>query len=134
MVRKEFTFRGKTMNELLAMDLKEFTKLVNSRARRSLLKGFDNKLMKRIDKALQEKKAGKEPKIIRTHRRDSLVIPKMVGLKFGIYNGKEFKIVEITEKMLGHYLGELSMTRGRLMHGKAGIGATKSSTAITARG
>ena len=58
----------------------------------------------------------------------------MIGLKFGVHNGKEFQIVQITEKMLGHYLGELALTRKRLMHGKAGIGATKSSTAITARG
>jgi small subunit ribosomal protein S19 len=36
--------------------------------------------------------------------------------------------------MLGHYLGEFALTRKKLSHGKAGIGATKSSTAITARG
>ena len=134
MVRKEFTFKGKAMAELQNMDLKEFAKLVNSRARRNLLRGFDKELMKRIEKARKEREGGKEPGIIKTHRRDAVVIPKMVGLKFGIYNGKEFKIVAITEKMLGHYLGELSMTRRRLLHGKAGIGATKSSTAITARG
>ena len=134
MVRKEFTFRGKTMDELLKMDINEFAKLVKSRARRALLRGFDKILMKKIDSALLLKMAGKEPNVIKTHKRNAVVIPKMVGLKFGIYNGKEFKIVEITEKMLGHRFGELAMTRHRLMHGKAGIGATKSSTAITARG
>jgi len=51
-----------------------------------------------------------------------------------IYNGKEFANIEVREKMLGHYLGEFALTRKKLSHGKAGIGATKSSTAITARG
>ena len=45
-----------------------------------------------------------------------------------------FVNVEIKEKMIGNYLGEYVLTRKKLVHGKAGIGATKSSTAITARG
>lgn len=134
MIKKEFTYRGKTMAELLQMDLEEFSKLVNSRQRRSLKKGFDSKVMKKIDKAMELKKEGKQLKPIRTHRRDIVIIPKMVGLLFGIHRGNEFQIVEINEKMLGHYLGEIALTRKRLMHGKAGIGATRSSTAITARG
>ena len=77
---------------------------------------------------------GEKKKPIRTHRRDIIVIPQMVGLRIDVYNGKEFVPVNVTEKMIGHYLGELVMTRKRLIHGKAGIGATRSSTAITARG
>ena len=58
----------------------------------------------------------------------------MIGLKFAVYNGKEFTIFQVGEKMLGHVMGEFVLTRKKLSHGKAGIGATKSSTAITARG
>ena len=58
----------------------------------------------------------------------------MVGARFAIHKGKEYENVEITLKMLGHYLGEFALTRKKLQHGKAGIGATKSSTAVTARG
>ena len=57
----------------------------------------------------------------------------MVGLKFGVYRGNSFEVVDVKNEMLGHYLGEMSLTRKRLIHGKAGIGATKSSTAISAR-
>ncbi|PIN98710.1 MAG: 30S ribosomal protein S19 [Candidatus Diapherotrites archaeon CG10_big_fil_rev_8_21_14_0_10_31_34] len=130
---KIFTFKGKTLEELEKMNLDEFSKLVTSRTRRSLKRNQNKKLDYQIEKALKVKSSGKEPKPIRTHDRDAIVIPKMVGLSFAIYNGKEFEIREIMQEMLGHYLGEMVLTRKRLLHGKAGIGATKSSTAITAR-
>ncbi len=133
MARKEFTFKGKTMKELMEMDLKEFAKLCNARVRRSLLRGFDKKLEKKIKKARELLKQGKKPKPIRTHRRDTIIIPQMVGLSFGIYKGNSFEVRDIEPEMLGHYLGELILTRKRLVHGKAGIGATKSSTAIATR-
>ena len=131
---KVFTFRGKTLEELQQASLEEFALLCNSRGRRTLKRGFDKKLLKKIKKALGEKNNGREPKLVRTHLRDAIIIPAMVGLKFSVHNGKEFNVFEIKPEMLGHYLGEMSLTRKRLLHGKAGIGATKSSTAITARG
>jgi small subunit ribosomal protein S19 len=133
-VPREFTFRGKTLEELQQMSIEEFAQLCNARARRSLLRGFDEKLMKKIMKAREQLKQGvKDLKPIRTHLRDTVIIPAMVGLKFGVHNGKEFVVVEVNEKMLGHYLGEMALTRKKLKHGKAGIGATKSSTAIVKR-
>ncbi len=133
MARKEFTFRGKTLAELQEMDLKDFAQLVNARARRSILRGFDKKLLKKIEKARDLEKQGKEPTPIRTHRRDALIVPAMLGLKMAVHKGNSFEIFEVKPEMLGHYLGEMVMTRKKLMHGKAGIGATRSSTAITAR-
>lgn len=134
MAKKEFTFKGKTMQELLAMSPEEFGRIAGTRARRTLKRGFDKKLLERIESAREQLKQGKKLKLLRTHLRDTIVIPKMVGLLFAIHNGKEFKVIEIQPDMLGHYLGELALTRIRLMHGKAGIGATRSSTAIRSRG
>lgn len=133
-LKKEFSYRGKSLAELQAMSLDEFAKLANSRARRSLKRGFNAQLMKRINKAIELKAQGKDLKPLRTHLRDAIIIPKMVGIKFGVYRGNSFEPVEIVPEMLGHYLGEMILTRKKLMHGKAGIGATKSSTALTARG
>jgi len=129
MVVKEFSFKGKTLPELEAMSIEEFARLCNSRARRSLLRGFDRQFLKKISKA----KKGDHKKIIRTHLRDAIVIPQMVGLTIAVHKGNLFETVEIKPPMLSHYLGEFALTRKRLMHGKAGIGATRSSTAITAR-
>ena len=109
------------------MSLKDFSKLVNSRARRNLLRNENMQFYEIIKKDL------KANKNIRTHRRDAIIIPKMVGKTIYVYNGKEFVAVNIQTEMLGHYLGEFALTRKRLIHGKAGIGATKSSTAISER-
>ncbi len=130
---KEFLFKGKTIEELQKLSTEEFAQIVDSRAKRSLKRNQNKKLDKKIEKAMKVKETGREPKPIRTHFRDTIIIPKMIGLKFAIYNGKEFEVKEIIPEMISHYLGELVLTRKRLMHGKAGIGATKSSTAITAR-
>lgn len=128
---KEFTFRGKTLAELKTLSEKEFAQLCNARARRSLLRsGLDKKLKKKIEEARKKMEKGEEPKPIRTHKRDAVIMPIMVGLKFGIYTGKEFSVIEITPEMLGHFLGEFVLTRKRITHGKAGIGATRSSTAV----
>ena len=133
MAKKEFTFRGKTMEELQQMNIEEFAKLCDSRARRSLLRGTNEQLMKKIEIARKANTEGGKPIIVRTHNRDTIITPAMVGLMFGIYKGNSFENIEIKEKMIGHYLGEMAMTRKRLLHGKAGIGATRSSTAISAR-
>jgi small subunit ribosomal protein S19 len=135
MAKKEFTFRGKSIEELIAMDLQQFSNMVGrTRIKRTIKRWNDMKLLKKVEKAYNELKEGKQPKLIRTHRRDLPVLPKMVGLTIAVHNGKEFVKVQVIDKMLGHYFGELVLTRKRLSHGKAGIGATKSSTAITARG
>jgi len=66
--------------------------------------------------------AGKETnpsrRVITTYSRRSTVIPTMVGLTFAIYNGRKFIPVHITEQMVGHKLGEFSLTR--TFHGHSG--------------
>ncbi|MBI4210126.1 MAG: 30S ribosomal protein S19 [Candidatus Diapherotrites archaeon] len=136
MARKEFTFKGKTVQELEAMSVEDFSKLCTSRARRTIKRTLVEmkKFLKKAKKAHETMKLGKFAKPVRTHNRDLIVVPGMIGVTVAIYNGKEFVNAEIKERMLGHYLGEFVLTRKKLTHGKAGIGATKSSTAINARG
>ncbi len=137
MARKEFTFRGKTLEELGRMSLQDFAKLCTSRARRSLRKYAQQEpfqhFLAKVKKAKEAMKAGKQPKPVRTHGRDFIVAPQMLGVQVAVYHGKEFMQFEVKDRMLGHYLGEFVLTRKRLIHGKAGIGATRSSTAITER-
>lgn len=124
---KIFTWKGKTEDELKLMDIQAFTAIAPARMRRSLKRGFteaQQSLLQRID-------AG--DKNIKTHCRDLVVIPKMIGLTLRVYNGKEFVPVIITAEMLGHYLGEFSHTRKAVTHSAAGIGATRSSKAVSAR-
>ena len=124
---KEFTFRGKTIQELKEMSIDEFSILIPSRARRSLKRGLPEDHKKVL------KKIRNNDKHIKTHARDMIVVPEMVGHIIKIYNGKVFIPVNITEEMLGHYLGQFSLTRSRVTHNAPGVGATRSSGAISVR-
>lgn len=124
---KEFCWMGKTEDEIRKMDLQEFMKLTNARARRSLKRGF-NDYQKVLLKKVQ---AG--DKNIRTHCRNMVIVPAMIGIIIRVHRGKEFVPVTITAEMLGHYLGEFVMTRKPVAHSAAGIGATRSSKAVSAR-
>ncbi len=124
---EEFKYRGKTLEELQKMSLLDFANIAGSRAKRHLVRNHSDAFYEKIEK---NKKAHKK---IRTHRRDIIITPKMVGKTIYVYNGKEFLPVEVAPEMLTHYLGEFAFTRKRIRHGKAGIGATKSSTAVAAR-
>jgi small subunit ribosomal protein S19 len=58
---------------------------------------------------------------VKTHRREMIVLPKMVGKTIQIHNGKGFESVTITEDMIGHYFGEFSLTRKRAVHTNIGV-------------
>ncbi len=126
---KKFTFRGYALEELQKLSLDDFAGLLQSRQRRSLLRGLQprhKKLLEHVRAVREQQKGGKEA-VVRTHCRDMIILPEMVGLKFGVYNGKEFVVVEIKPEMIGHRLGEFSLTRKKVTHGTPGIGATRSS-------
>ena len=81
---------------------------------RSLAKGpyIDAKLLKKIE--------GKQPLqsgVIKTWARASQIAPEMVGFTFGVHNGKQHVEVLVTEDMVGHRLGEFSLTRKFTRHG-----------------
>ncbi len=119
--KKEFLYRGFTMDELLAMSFDEILGILPSRARRTYLRGLNYEQQLLFDKL----KTAEEP--VRTHRRDLPIIPQFVGKKVSVYNGKEFKEFEIKPEMIGHFLGEFSMTRRPPVHSGPGVGATRSS-------
>ncbi len=129
LTKKEFTYRGKNMDELNHMDIREFAKLLKSNERRTALRQSDElqKFVLKCRKKTQDKKA------IRTHSRHLIIVPQMVGLRIQVYSGKEFFPVQIEKEMLGHRLGEFSVTRTKVKHGAAGVGATRSSAALSVK-
>lgn len=132
MTEKQFKYRDKTLPELNKMDLKEFSKLLPARQRRSIKRGFTEQ-QKILIKKIQKAKQGLHKKPIKTHVRDLIVLPDMIDLTIHIYNGKEFIPVKIMPEMIGHYFGELVLTRQKVQHSAPGLGATKSSSAVTAK-
>ncbi len=126
---KPIAYYGKSEEELKSMTLEDFIKVVPARQRRSLKRGFTPSQKILLEK-VREYKAKDIKKPIKTHCRDMIIIPEMVGMLFMVHNGKEFKRVHATVEMLGHYLGEFSGTRKRVQHGSPGVGATRSSKFI----
>jgi|SRR3989338_1113897 len=125
MASKEFTYRGKSTEDLKQLDTREFAKLVKSRTRRAILRQTQQ-IEKFVAKCAKCKARGKQ---IKTHLRDMIVVPKMIAYEILIHNGKTFLPITVIPEMLGHRLGEFAITREKVKHGAAGIGATKSSMA-----
>lgn len=126
---REFTYRGYTLNQLQTMSMDEFINILPSRQRRSLSRGLKPEqriLLEKIRKAKEELRKGGDA-LIKTHVRDMVILPEMVGIKILVHNGKEFVPVEIKPEMIGHYLGEFAITNKPVKHGTPGIGASRSS-------
>ncbi|MGQ9719354.1 MAG: 30S ribosomal protein S19 [Nitrososphaerales archaeon] len=123
---KEFKYRGYTLDQLQSMSLEAFLSLLPSRQRRSLNRGISDEKRK----FLEEVRAARDGRLknpIKTHARDMIILPYMVGLTIHVHNGKEFVPIEIKPQMIGHYLGEYVITNKRVAHGTPGIGSSRSS-------
>jgi small subunit ribosomal protein S15e len=111
----------------------QLMKLLTARARRKFKRGLKRKplaLLKRLRKAKKEASAIEKPAVIKTHLRDVIIVPEMIGSMIGVYQGKQFAQIEVKPEMIGHYLGEFSITYKPVQHGRPGIGATHSSRFI----
>jgi len=127
--KKEFTYRGKTIEELKQMDIREFAKLLKSNERRTALRQSDEiqKFILKCNKKTQKKRP------IKTHSRYLIIVPQMIGLKILVYKGNTFVPLQIIGEMLGHRLGEFAVTRTKVKHGAAGVGATRGSASMSVK-
>ena len=126
---KEFIYRGHDLSSLQSMSMDEFINLLPSRQRRSLQRGLTPEqriLLEKMRKAQEAIRKGEDASI-KTHVRDMIILPEMVGIKISVHNGKEFVAVEIKPEMISHYLGEFAITNRPVRHGTPGIGASRSS-------
>jgi len=126
---KEFSFRGHSLVSLQSKSMDDFITLLPSRQRRSLQRGLTPEqriLLEKMREAQEASKKGKEV-TVKTHVRDMIILPEMVGSKVHVHNGKEFVAIEIKAEMIGHYIGEFAITNKPVRHGTPGIGASRSS-------
>lgn len=121
--KKEFLYRGYTIEELRAMPIEELVALLPSRVRRSFRRGLSAEhrhFLGRLEK-------GTPAQPLRTHLRDMPILPALVGRTVAVHDGKEFKRVDVQPEMIGHYLGEFALTRKAVKHTGPGVGATRGS-------
>lgn len=123
---KEFKYRGYALEQLQEMSYETFISLLPSRMRRSLNRGLSKEKMKLLDE-IKKAKEGLIKGPIKTHSRDMIILPTMVGVDVQVHNGKEFVAFKIKPEMIGHYLGEFAVTNKKVVHGTPGIGASRSS-------
>ncbi|CAL9229726.1 unnamed protein product, partial [Arabidopsis halleri] len=130
---KKFSFKGVDLDALLDMPTDDLVKLFPARIRRRMSRGLTRKpmaLIKKLRKAKLEAPAGEKPEVVRTHLRNMVIMPEMIGSIIGVYNGKTFNQIEIKPEMIGHYLAEFSISYKPVKHGRPGQGATHSSRFI----
>ena len=120
---KEFTYHGLSKEELDKVPNEKLFELFSARARRSLTRGINDAKRKLMEE--MKDKNNKNP--IKTHLRDVIILPYMIGKTVHVFSGKEFVPVNITIQMVGHYLGEYVITNKRVNHGAPGVGASRSS-------
>ena len=127
---KKYTFRGLSLEELSALKNEQLIELLRSRQKRRFARGLKHKYQRFIQKLRKAKKnlqPGEKPPSVKTHLRNTIILPEMVGSVVGVHTGKEFANVEIKFDMIGKYLGEFGLTYRPTSHGKPGVGATKGS-------
>jgi small subunit ribosomal protein S19 len=127
MAKKEFKYRGKTLEEVQGLSPQEFMDLIPSRARRSLKRGIQPQQKRLLTKLSQ----GRDN--VKTHNRTQVILPQMIGKTIKIYSGKEWVAIIITPEMVGHVLGEFSLSRKRVSHSSPGVGATRSSASASVK-
>jgi small subunit ribosomal protein S19 len=119
--KKEFVYRGLTLEELQALPLEEFVDLLPARSRRSIDRG----MLTKNERFFKHLERGDE--VIKTHSREIVILPNMVGRKVAIHDGRAFQELTIAPEMIGHLIGEFSLTRKLVKHTGVGVGATRSS-------
>ncbi len=102
-VHKKYTYRGITLEELLEKSGAELMEMFNARQRRRLGRGLNIKVrnfIRKLRKAKTKAPSGEKPDVVKTHLRNQIVMPEMVGSVAGVYNGKVFNSVEIKVSMI----------------------------------
>src|SRR5919199_1276336 len=126
---REFKFKGYSLEQLQSLSVESLLPVLNSRQRRSLDKRVAKYMNDEKRKLREELKLLREGKLkgqLKTHIRDMIILPDMIGLTISVYNGKEFSPVHIRPEMTGHYIGEYAITNKRVQHGSPGVGSSRS--------
>merc|ERR1712000_364015 len=126
---RKYSYRGIDLEKLLDMSNQDLMELFRARARRKFSRGIKRApitLLKKLRKAKRETAYGEKPEAVKTHLRNMVIVPEMIGSVVAVYNGKQFINVEIKPDMIGHYLAQFSITYKPIRHGRPGAGASNS--------
>lgn len=95
---KTFSYRGVDLDQLVKVSQAELKRLFPARLRRKLNRGLKRKpqtLLRKLRRAKKEAPPNEKPAIVKTHLRNMIILPEMVGAIIGVYNGRVFNQVEV---------------------------------------
>merc|ERR1712194_602907 len=124
---KKFTYRGVELEKLLDLSNTDLMELMCARQRRKFSRGVSRApttVLKKLRAAKVGVPYGEKPEKVKTHLRNMVIVPEMVGSIVAIYNGKLFMTAEVKPEMIGTYLAEYAFTYKPIRHGKPGLGST----------
>mmetsp|Transcript_50540 Transcript_50540/g.109714 ORF Transcript_50540/g.109714 Transcript_50540/m.109714 type:complete len:144 (+) Transcript_50540:92-523(+) len=122
---RKFSYRGVDLDKLVDMSNQDLMELFRARQRRKFSRGIKRApitLLKKLRKAKRDTAYGEKPEAVKTHLRNMVIVPEMIGSVVGVYSGKQFINVEVKPDMIGHYLAEFSITYKPIRHGRGGSG------------
>jgi small subunit ribosomal protein S15e len=125
---KKFQFRGVELEKLLDLSNEELMELFCARQRRKFSRGISRaptSLLKKLRDVKKNTPYGEKPTAIKTHLRNMVIVPEMIGSMVGVYNGKQLINAEIKPEMIGTYLAEYAITYKPIRHGKSGGAGNK---------
>ena len=120
---RKYSDRGIDLDKLLDLSNQDLMELFRARQRRKFGRGIKRNvvtLLKKLRKAKRETAYGEKPEAVKTHLRNTVIVPEMIGSVVAVYNGKQYIQVEVKPDMIGHYLAEFSITYKPIRHGRAG--------------
>merc|ERR1712115_76631 len=120
---RKYSYRGIDIEKLLDYSNQDLMEMFRARQRRKFSRGIKRKpiaLLKKLRKAKRETAYGEKPEAVKTHLRNMVIMPEMIGSVVAVYNGKQFINVEIKPEMIGYYLAEFSITYKPSRHGRTG--------------
>ncbi|CAD7933428.1 unnamed protein product [Amoebophrya sp. A120] len=126
---KKFQYRGVELDKLLDLSNTELMELMCARQRRKFSRGISRApttLLKKLRAAKKVTPYGEKPQAVKTHLRNMVIVPEMIGSVVGVYNGKLFVNAEVKPEMIGTYLAEYAITYKPIRHGKPGMGGAAS--------
>jgi len=126
---KKFQYRGVELEKLLDLSNESLMELFVARHRRKFSRGISRApttLLKKLRAAKKGVPYGEKPAAVKTHLRNMVIVPEIIGSVVGVYNGKQFLNAEIKPEMIGSYLAEYAITYKPIRHGKPGLGGSAS--------
>ncbi len=123
---RQLLYKGIEVEKISQITFDDFLKMIPSNSRRTL-KRMGTQIKKFIEK-LRKHDFSKKP--MKTHFRQMVILPEMIGKRFLVYNGKEYVELLVTPEKLGKRLGEYAITIKLVRHSGPGIGATRGSKSV----